>query len=890
MKKFIFPIFAICIYSPSFGACNHIYGPVPSGNKYLESRFHFTNYPAYLQCGGFTTNDAQCTQGDIVVGKDRYLYRCTDAGWVKVNDDDTDLPDCRGSRQQNVGLDPIMPSNSRTYMYLVQYFSNSETTSYRCKMKQSEDTNAQSTCIITCGDYYSGICDRDHAKDITIKIVDSTSNAITSASIKYPDLTAPNNTINIATQKGNGDYALCLNANKTNLNIQISAQGYSPTTKTVADLLNSKTITLQRNNNSTPQKQGSVLPAAANEQSSIMDTSSKLIITCENKGDINCKLPDDYILKPLTDCKELKKDLITDKNILRLNANTFNNCNNIGPSIANSKCPAIQRVFIGQSDYVLYCITNPNIEVRYTNEQTDKWSYAQKKCVGSWGKWKNGECDCSALDGTENINNECICTKNKNQKYYNKLWSGCETLQDEVYQAGTHTKIFGFWENLSKIDRLNSCPPSGGTWGGKGNNVCKCNPRLNLEPDDSAYFCNCKAGYDYKNPLAKTDGCEPINNIQGYHDSPSVTTETANEEQPTITNTDPKKNCIGTDGNGLDENGKCICDPDEHLVEYKYEDKYSICRCMDGYHRVGEPDGNGKYAATGKCVYAPETQTKIERDDMAMQRDAEDAYRNEYDNAQSWANKGTTALSTLATGEGAMMAARAIAEKIADDNAEREMAEYVSTMKCEYGGGQSVNLGDTETLPGGNELTNYYAEYKQLADKLKATKAALNLRPGIEAEVLYDRAETGLYQYQTAERQSGGFTSLSRALMNPDGTDATAWNAQRAETNQNLLVGGALATVGLAGSYIANRAINKDHVKEYKELEEKFNKIEQKLLNKYPEAFVPEEIPVKPSIEEPIIDTIDEIDPIIEQTQPAPQLDFKPFSDKYLFASGSYIN
>jgi flagellar motor protein MotB len=315
-----------------------------------------------------------------------------------------------------------------------------------------------------------------------------------------------------------------------------------------------------------------------------------------------------------------------------------------------------------------------------------------------------------------------------------------------------------------------------------------------------------------------------------------------------ITSTQPNNTaetaCTYTGGTYT--NNQCTCDLDnQHLVAYTDSADRKICRCADGYHRTGDPvcineDEIPVYEATGSCIPANDYEIQIVPDEIGMQRDAEDAYRNEYDNAQSWANKGTTALSTLMTGEGAMMAARAIAERKADNEAEREMAEYVSKMKCEYGGGQSVNLGDTETLPGGNEMFSYKTEFKQLAEKLKATKAALNLRPGIEAEVLYDRAETGLYQYQTTERQSGGFTSLSRALMNPEGADAEQWNAQRAETNRNLWVGGALATVGLAGSYIANRAINKDHVKKYKELEEKFNKIEQELLNKYPEVFEPE--------------------------------------------------
>ena len=354
---------------------------------------------------------------------------------------------------------------------------------------------------------------------------------------------------------------------------------------------------------------------------------------------------------------------------------------------------------------------------------------------------------------------------------------------------------------------------------------------------------------------------------------------TDKEQQPltTLPSGTQKAECIKSGGTGLDTNGKCICNAKDHLEEYNPENakEYSICRCMDGYRRNNENN-----SATGECVYAPEIKTQIERDDMAMQRDAEDAYRNEYDNAQSWANKGTTALSTLMTGEGAMMAARAFAEKIADDDAEEKMSEYITTMKCEYGAGNQVNLGKEETLPGGNELANYYAEYKQLADKLKATKAALNLRPGIESEVLYDRAETGLYQYQTAERQSGGFTSLSRALMNPDGTDATAWNAQRAETNRDLLIGGALATVGLAGSYIANHAINKDHVKKYKELEEKFREIKIQLEHEYPEIFTAP-TPQQP-IHEESVGTLDPVIPSIE-TLPANELnaiDLSNLTDK----------
>ncbi|MBO4582947.1 MAG: hypothetical protein J5714_02750 [Alphaproteobacteria bacterium] len=319
-------------------------------------------------------------------------------------------------------------------------------------------------------------------------------------------------------------------------------------------------------------------------------------------------------------------------------------------------------------------------------------------------------------------------------------------------------------------------------------------------------------------------------------------------EQPNVT-TDREKNCINTGGTGLDENNKCICNPDEHLVEDKYEGEYSICRCMDGYHRNSKPDADGKYEATGPCVEAYEI--KQVPNTEKYRQDAENAYRNEYDNAQSWANKGVTGLSTLMTGEGAKMAAQAWAEQIADRDAETEMADYLAGMRCGYGNGTTLNIGNEDiTLPGGNELANYYAEYKTLADKLKTTKAALNLRSGIETEVLYDRAETGLYQYKIAEIQSGSTPSLSRALMDGESADATAWNAQKTATQNKLITGGVLAATGVVAGYAANQYVNRNHEKKYKDLTMTFTEIKEQIEQKYPEIFTPTQ--VKPVVVEVI--------------------------------------
>ena len=179
------------------------------------------------------------------------------------------------------------------------------------------------------------------------------------------------------------------------------------------------------------------------------------------------------------------------------------------------------------------------------------------------------------------------------------------------------------------------------------------------------------------------------------------------------------------------------------------------------------------------------------------------------DKENSWANRGLTAASTATTGLGTMAAASAIAAQRSDAEAEKEMRAYIETMKCDYGGGQNIKLGNEETtLPGGNELLEYYTEYKSLADELKQTKTALGLRPGIESETLYDRAQTGLYQYANAGKTGGGETSLYRALTDSESTDAAAWTEQKEETSKQLKTGAIVAGTGIVGGIVGNHLIN----------------------------------------------------------------------------------
>ena len=146
----------------------------------------------------------------------------------------------------------------------------------------------------------------------------------------------------------------------------------------------------------------------------------------------------------------------------------------------------------------------------------------------------------------------------------------------------------------------------------------------------------------------------------------------------------------------------------------------------------------------------------------------------------STANKALGAASMAASGIGAMELASAMAEKRADENAEADMTAYLATFRCDYGDGKSFKGGETEIqLPGGNALIGIYTEYMQLAADLKIRKQALGIKPGIESEVVLDASQTGLYDDVSVAPAEGVFTSIYRALTNPDGADAEKLDEQK---------------------------------------------------------------------------------------------------------------
>ncbi len=177
---------------------------------------------------------------------------------------------------------------------------------------------------------------------------------------------------------------------------------------------------------------------------------------------------------------------------------------------------------------------------------------------------------------------------------------------------------------------------------------------------------------------------------------------------------------------------------------------------------------------------------------------------------QSLANKILGAAAIGASGIGGMMLASGLSEQQSDADAERAMRAYLATFTCKYGD-KRVNGGAVDVeLPGGNELVGLYSEYVALANDLKVRKAALGIKPGIESESILDSATSGLYDDISVGKTSGVYTSLSRALSDPNGADAAAWAAQKEESSKKVTTGATVGGVGAAGGAIGNLIINRD--------------------------------------------------------------------------------
>ena len=212
------------------------------------------------------------------------------------------------------------------------------------------------------------------------------------------------------------------------------------------------------------------------------------------------------------------------------------------------------------------------------------------------------------------------------------------------------------------------------------------------------------------------------------------------------------------------------------------------------------------YTLTNNQCLKPQLSKEDAQKQIDELRENADAMR---EREQSLANRTIGAAAIGATGIGGMQLASALAEQRADDAAEQDMTAYLATFRCDYGAGRNISGGEVNIqLPGANTLLPLYNEYTTLAADLKTRKTALGMTPGLESEVILDAATSGLYDNESLGKTDGAYTSLARALSDPNSTDAAEWAAQRADTQQQLKTGaitaGAGALVGIVGNVLTN--------------------------------------------------------------------------------------
>ncbi len=223
-----------------------------------------------------------------------------------------------------------------------------------------------------------------------------------------------------------------------------------------------------------------------------------------------------------------------------------------------------------------------------------------------------------------------------------------------------------------------------------------------------------------------------------------------------------------------------------------------LTKCADDYR-----------VENGECVYTltPE-QSRARIDELKKNADAMK------DKERSLENRALGAASMAATGIGAGELLGGLAQQSADRSAENEMQAFVNTFSCDYGSGTRVEYGTVdEILPGADALYQMYNEYINTADALKIIKTDLGMMPGIESEIVFDRAATGLYDDVSAGRMGGGtFASVSRALLN-GGADMDAWSAQTDAANDRVRTGAIAAGAGIIGGIVGNELINNPNAK-----------------------------------------------------------------------------
>ena len=363
---------------------------------------------------------------------------------------------------------------------------------------------------------------------------------------------------------------------------------------------------------------------------------------------------------------------------------------------------------------------------------------------------------------------------------------------------------------------------------------------------------------DSSGEFGKNPECSfKLNEVQVSHDGYKSKEATLEKGKENIIELEPLSDVQIESGCGPnkhpDESGDCVCNeglvpegdncvtptkcPDGATGNYpdcnctppktKYDNSSNTCKCPDDkpyYDEASQkcivkcPDGaTGQYpnckCSDKKKLYDKNTNECVDN----KIPDLEEDYKKKKENEQSLANRTLTAATTAATGIGGMELAMGLAEQNADKKAEADMAAYIETFRCTYGNGQSVKGGpEPVELPGGNDATmmSLQNEYKTLAASLKERKESLGMKPGIESELILDKAEMGLYDQENVGITGGAYSSLYRAMALNSESDQSKINADKEASANRVKYGGIAAGAGVVGGVVGNMLINNGKDKE----------------------------------------------------------------------------
>jgi len=159
-----------------------------------------------------------------------------------------------------------------------------------------------------------------------------------------------------------------------------------------------------------------------------------------------------------------------------------------------------------------------------------------------------------------------------------------------------------------------------------------------------------------------------------------------------------------------------------------------------------------------------------------------------------------------ATGIGGSQLVQGLSEQNIDNKTKEQMADYIKTFRCSYANGKYVNGGNEPVeLPGGNDETikKLRDEYFALAANLKERKKALGLKPGIESEIIINKATAGFYDNKNINITNGIYGSLYRAQMGSE-SDQTKINKEQEKSAERINTG----ISAIASGILTNTDIN----------------------------------------------------------------------------------